>query len=94
MLQEKASAVADEGVTVAQFGELATDSSHLGLPVAPSIHHNNEVDQVKTMPDGLTLFRLPWYWKKWHYFVESEQNYKSEHTIIFHKFSNRVRKQI
>lgn len=47
MLQEKASAVADEGVTVAQSGELATDSSHLGLPVAPSIHHNNEVDQVK-----------------------------------------------
>lgn len=47
MLQEKASAVADEGVTVAQSSELATDSSHLGLPVAPSIHHNNEVDQVK-----------------------------------------------
>lgn len=47
MLQEKASAVADEGVTVAQSGELATDSSHLGLPVAQSIHHNNEVDQVK-----------------------------------------------
>lgn len=47
MLQEKASAVADEDVTVAQSGELATDSSHLGLPVAPSIHHSNEVDQVK-----------------------------------------------
>lgn len=47
MLQEKASAVADEGVTVAQSGELATDSSHLDLSVAPSIHHSNEVDQVK-----------------------------------------------
>lgn len=50
MLQEKAPAVADEGVTVAQAGELAelaSDSSHLGLPVAPSIHHNNEVDQAR-----------------------------------------------
>lgn len=47
MLQEKASAVADEGVTVAQSSELANDSSHLGLPVALSIHHNNEIDQVK-----------------------------------------------
>lgn len=49
MLQEKASAVADEGMTVAQSGgrpELAGDSSHLGLPTTPSIPQNNEPDQV------------------------------------------------
>lgn len=49
MLQEKASAVADEGMTVAQLGgrpELASDSSHLGLPTTPSIPQNNESDQV------------------------------------------------
>lgn len=49
MLQEKASAVADEGMTVAQLGgrpELASDSSHLGLPTTPSIPQNNEPDQV------------------------------------------------
>lgn len=53
MLQEKASAVADEGVTVAQSGglpELTADSSHLGLPATPSIPHNNEVDQVTSGP--------------------------------------------
>ncbi len=49
MLQEKASAVADEGMTVEQLGgrpELASDSSHLGLPTTPSIPQNNESDQV------------------------------------------------
>lgn len=49
MLQEKASAVADEGMTVAQLGgrpELASDSSHLVLPTTPSIPQNNEPDKV------------------------------------------------
>ncbi len=49
MLQEKASAVADEGMTVAQLAgrpELASDSSHLSMPTTPSIPQNNESDQV------------------------------------------------
>lgn len=49
MLQEKASAVADESMTVAQSSgrpELTSDSSNLALPTTPSIPQNNEPDQV------------------------------------------------
>ncbi|KTG43914.1 hypothetical protein cypCar_00008413 [Cyprinus carpio] len=67
MLQEKASAVADEGMTVAQLGghpELASDSSHLGLPTTPSIPQNNESDQnienIKVVLHDREL------WKKFH----------------------------
>uniref|UniRef100_A0A8C1TAC7 T-box transcription factor 4 n=1 Tax=Cyprinus carpio TaxID=7962 RepID=A0A8C1TAC7_CYPCA len=67
MLQEKASAVADEGMTVAQSGgrpELASDSSHLGLPTTPSIPQNNEPDQnienIKVVLHDREL------WKKFH----------------------------
>ncbi|TSN39292.1 T-box transcription factor TBX4 [Bagarius yarrelli] len=64
MLQEKASAVADEGVTVALSGEHATDSSHLGLPEGPSSHHNNETDQnienIKVLLHEMEL------WKRFH----------------------------
>ncbi|RXN07633.1 T-box transcription factor TBX4-like protein [Labeo rohita] len=67
MLQEKASAVADEGMTVAQSGgrpELAGDSSHLGLPTTPSIPQNNEPDQnienIKVVLHDREL------WKKFH----------------------------
>ncbi|KAK2831414.1 hypothetical protein Q7C36_016500 [Tachysurus vachellii] len=65
MLQEKASAVVDECVTVAESGELANDShSHLGLPVAPSIHHNNEVDQnIENIKVVLHEREL---WKRFH----------------------------
>ncbi|KAL7831902.1 hypothetical protein AOLI_G00294500 [Acnodon oligacanthus] len=67
MLQEKASAVADEGVTVAQSGglpELAADSSHLGLPATPNIPHNNEVDQsIENIKVVLHEREL---WKKFH----------------------------
>ncbi|XP_016084761.1 T-box transcription factor TBX4 [Sinocyclocheilus grahami] len=67
MLQEKASAVADEGTTVEQLGgrpELASDSSHLGLPTTPSIPQNNESDQnignIKVVLHDREL------WKKFH----------------------------
>jgi len=56
MLQEKASALADEGMTVAQLGgrpELASDSSHLGMPTTPSILQNNEPDKVANHLDLL-----------------------------------------
>ncbi|KAG9265461.1 T-box transcription factor TBX4 [Astyanax mexicanus] len=67
MLQEKASAVADDGVTVAQSGglpELAADSSHLGLPETPSIPHNNEVDQ--NIENIKVLLHERELWKKFH----------------------------
>nr|AAI62554.1 T-box 4 [Danio rerio] len=67
MLQEKASVVADEGMTVAQSGgrpELASDSSHLGLPTTPSNPQNNEPDQsienIKVVLHDREL------WKKFH----------------------------
>ncbi|XP_051521341.1 T-box transcription factor TBX4 isoform X1 [Myxocyprinus asiaticus] len=67
MLQEKALTVADEGMTVAQSGghpELASDSSHLGLPRAPIIPHNTEPDQnienIKVVLHDREL------WKKFH----------------------------
>ncbi|XP_062872399.1 T-box transcription factor TBX4 [Trichomycterus rosablanca] len=66
MLQEKTSAVAaDDGVTVAhEPAELAIDSSHLGLPAAHSIPHNNEVDQnIENIKVVLHEREL---WKKFH----------------------------
>lgn len=59
--------MADEGMTVAQLGgrpELASDSSHLGLPTTPSIPQNNEPD--KNIENIKVVLHDRELWKKFH----------------------------
>ncbi|TRY81460.1 hypothetical protein DNTS_008166 [Danionella cerebrum] len=65
MLQEKTSALAEEGMTVAQSsGDIQLDSSHLGLPTTPSNPQNNEPDQ--SIENIKVLLHDRELWKKFH----------------------------
>uniref|UniRef100_A0AAY5EF53 T-box domain-containing protein n=2 Tax=Electrophorus electricus TaxID=8005 RepID=A0AAY5EF53_ELEEL len=67
MLQEKSSAVADKGVTLAQSSGLpehATEPSHLGLPATPRIPDNSDIDQ--NIENIKVVLHEKEMWKKFH----------------------------